>query len=103
MVIPVTRGHINSTLPAWDLIRTNTPFQYIRPEVFMVLIRMTVLLKTVPRELWFMVGLRLMAMIRPRRKLQISRPVYLNMEMGKYLNLKPGEDTPIGNQVQIFQ
>ena len=39
----------------WDLIRTNIRFQFILQEAFMVLIRMTVLLKTVHPELWFMV------------------------------------------------
>ena len=44
------RGRINSTSPVGDSTRTNTPYQFILPEAFMVLIRVSTSWVTQPNS-----------------------------------------------------
>src|SRR5450759_984416 len=67
-------------LPDGDSVKKNILFQSILQVVYMVLTQKSV-----------------------NRKLQIHKPLYLNMEMGKFLSLKPGADILIQNQVLVFR
>src|SRR5450759_1104658 len=50
-----------------------------------------------------MAELRLMALIRPHRKLQMLNHACLNTLMGRWSSLKPGTDILIQNQASVYQ